>query len=435
MLTALIASALLVDPVAALAVIGAGAVLFSVMRPLTALGRRNAKALSAAQLTFASGIHDAVNLAEETKVFGAGEAQRIEIGNLIDAARHRLFVTQFLARLVPGTYQSLMLLMMVGGLGVLAATGIRHVASLGAVVLLLIRASSYGQQFQGGYQLLHQTMPFMDRLARAEARYQDAKVLHGSRLLTGIPTIRFADVSYAYHADAPALQEVSFEIEPGKAIGVVGPTGAGKSTLIQVLLGLRTPTSGSYFLEDELASNLSELAWTQAFAYVPQEPKLLHGTVAENISFFRKLDNHAIERAARLAHIHADIMGWQDQYGTIIGQRADAVSGGQRQRICLARALAGRPFVLVLDEPTSNLDPHSESLVQESLETLKGSMTLILIAHRLSTLDVCDSAMVIRTGRIEAFGPTHELNRTNAFYRDAAKRSHSATVHTTAAEP
>jgi ABC-type multidrug transport system fused ATPase/permease subunit len=253
--------------------------------------------------------------------------------------------------------------------------------------------------------------------------------------LTGIPTIRFADVSYAYHADAPALQEVSFEIEPGKAIGVVGPTGAGKSTLIQVLLGLRTPTSGSYFLEDELASNLSELAWTQAFAYVPQEPKLLHGTVAENISFFRKLDNHAIERAARLAHIHADIMGWQDQYGTIIGQRADAVSGGQRQRICLARALAGRPFVLVLDEPTSNLDPHSESLVQESLETLKGSMTLILIAHRLSTLDVCDSAMVIRTGRIEAFGPTHELNRTNAFYRDAAKRSHSATVHTTAAEP
>ena len=105
--------------------------------------------------------------------------------------------------------------------------------------------------------------------------------------------------------------------------------------------------------------------WRRRVAYVPQDPKLLHGTVAENIRFYRDIDDGAVERAARLAHIHGDVLSWPSGYGTLIGQRADAVSGGQRQRLCLARALAGAPDVLVLDEPTSALDLPSESLVQE----------------------------------------------------------------------
>ena len=206
-------------------------------------------------------------------------------------------------------------------------------------------------------------------------------------------------------------------MEAGEAIGIVGPTGAGKSTLVQILLGLRDPTSGRYLVDGEPVQSISEPELARAFAYVSQEPRLLHATVAENIAFFRDLDREVIERAARLAHIDEDVRSWPHGYETVIGQRVDAVSGGQRQRICLARALVGQPFVLVLDEPTSSVDAHSESLIQESLAALKGQLTLFVVAHRLSTLTHCDRVLVIVGGVIEAFAPMGVLREESAFYR------------------
>ncbi len=145
---------------------------------------------------------------------------------------------------------------------------------------------------------------------------------------------------------------------------------------------------------------------------MPQEPRLLHATVFENIRFDRDVDLPAVERAARLAHIHDEIMTWSNGYDTLVGPRADAVSGGQQQRLCLARALAATPEVLVLDEPTSALDPKSEALIQESLNTLKHDLTLFIIAHRMSTLDICDRVMVIMGGRLVAFDTIEALRRT-----------------------
>ena len=126
-----------------------------------------------------------------------------------------------------------------------------------------------------------------------------------------------------------------------------------------------------------------------------------------------------IERAARLAHVHDDVVSWPQGYDTVIGDRSSAVSGGQRQRLCLARALASRPSVLILDEPTSALDVHSEQLIQQSLESLKGETTLFMVAHRLSTLAVCDRVMVVAGGRLEAIGTPDRLRDTNAFFRRA----------------
>ncbi len=127
-----------------------------------------------------------------------------------------------------------------------------------------------------------------------------------------------------------------------------------------------------------------------------------------------------MDEAARLARIHDDIVSWSDGYATIVGPRADAVSGGQQQRICLARALVARPEVLILDEPTSALDPHSESLIQESLSALREELTLFIIAHRMSTLDICDRVMVILDGRLVAFDTAQGLRDENAYYRSAS---------------
>jgi ATP-binding cassette subfamily B protein len=201
---------------------------------------------------------------------------------------------------------------------------------------------------------------------------------------------------------------------------VIGPSGAGKSTLVQILLRLRAPLGGRYIVNGESAERYEMGDWHRRVAYVPQEPRLLHASVTENIRYFRDVDDEAIERAARLARIHEDIMSWPEGYGTIVGPRADAVSGGQQQRICLARALVGRPEVLILDEPTSALDPHSESLIQESLTALRDELTLFIIAHRMSTLDICDRVMVIIDGRLVAFDTTDLLKSENAYYRSAS---------------
>jgi ATP-binding cassette subfamily B protein len=189
---------------------------------------------------------------------------------------------------------------------------------------------------------------------------------------------------------------------------------------VQIVLQLRNPVDGRYLVNGLPVAEYSREDWNNRVAYVPQEPRLLHASVAENIRFFRDLDDEAIERAGRLARIHEDIMGFSDGYDTLVGPRADAVSGGQQQRICLARALAAHPAVLVLDEPTSALDPHSETLIQESLTALKSELTLFIIAHRMSTLDMCDRVMVIVDGRLVAFDTRDLLREHNPYYRSAA---------------
>ena len=416
----LMGTALTVNVAAALVILVAAVVLFGLLRPMNALGARRAKELSKAQLNFAAGINEASRLAEETRVFGVADAQFGRVDRLVGAAEALFYRTQVIGRLSPSLYQSAIYLILVGGLAVLYSQGSAHFAALGAVVLLIIRAGTYGQQVQGAYQGLRQSLPFIERLQDAARRYEASSAVDGPLELPRIGSIAFEGVSFAYKADRPVLQEISFAVEAGEAIGVVGPSGAGKSTLIQILLQLRPPDQGRYLVNDVPVQDYRLKDWRKLVAYVPQQPRLVHASVAENIRYFRELDDEAVQRAARLARIETDILSWPDGYETIVGPRADAVSGGQQQRICLARALAAHPEMLVLDEPTSALDPHSETLIQESLFGLRHELTLFIIAHRMSTLDVCDRVMVIQDGRLVAFDTTELLQTSNDYYRSAS---------------
>jgi ABC-type multidrug transport system fused ATPase/permease subunit len=241
----------------------------------------------------------------------------------------------------------------------------------------------------------------------------------GTKRLDTVRTLAFDDVSFAYDREQPALSDIEFDVTAGEAIGIIGPSGAGKSTLIQILLGLRVPGQGRYLVNGVPADQVNREDWLRHFAYVPQEPRLLHASVSDNIRFFREIDDAAVERAARLAGIHDDVVGWPAGYETVIGPRADAISGGQQQRVCLARALAADPEVLVLDEPTSALDPRAEQRIQESLLALKDDLTLFIVAHRMSTLDICERVMVIVDGRLQAFDRIAELRNSNPYYRSA----------------
>jgi ATP-binding cassette subfamily B protein len=416
----LVLSALVLNIVAAAVVLVAATLLFALMRPVNAIGARAARSLSQAQMSYASGIGEANRVAEETRVFGVAEAQCSRIDRFIATAQDLFFRTQFVVRLIPNVYQGLVYLVLVGGLAVLYETDSGHVASLGAVVLLLVRAGLYGQQIQGSYTIVRQTAPFVERIDEAERRYAASSPANGQSSMSKLKRLTFENVSFAYQPGRPVLSNIDFEVSGSEAVGVVGPSGAGKSTLVQILLNLRVPAEGQYLINGVPVQQIRQDDWYARVAYVPQEPRLVHASVAENIRYFRDLDDDAVMRGAELARIHDDIENWPQGYETIVGPRADAVSGGQQQRICLARALAAQPEILILDEPTSSLDPHSEALIQESLTALKHEITLFIIAHRMSTLDICDRVMVILDGRLDAFDTLALLAKTNPYYRSAS---------------
>lgn len=419
MFLAMLLSAVAISPVVAGAVLLAAFGLSYALRPFSRWGGRAAAALSRASMDQSSGVNESVRLAEEAQVFGASIGVRTRIEELIEAVRVPTFRSSFSARAVSSLYQGLVFIMIVSGLAALYASGSGRFASLGAAVLILVRAATYGQQIQGASTQLTQALPYVNLIETSIYRYREEAVSVGSRPLDPISSLSLTNVSFTYPGTEQGVKDVSLDAEQGETIGVIGPSGSGKSTLVQLLLRLRLPDSGVYLVNGEPAQEYLVSDWNRRVAYLPQEPQLLRASVADNIRFFRDLDEESLERAARLAHVHSDIAAMSDGYQTVIGQRGEAVSGGQRQRICLARALAGRPDVLVLDEPTSALDLPSERAVQDSLAELAGKVTVFIVAHRLSTLAHCDRILVLTAGSVEAFAPLSELNAVSDFYRRA----------------
>jgi len=416
----LMASAIYLNAIAASVILVAALALFATLRPLNRLAMRLSRELSRAQFAYAGGVSEAGRMAEETHVFGTEEAQRRRVDRFISAAQDLFYRSALVNRLAPSLYQSAVLIVIVGGLFVWYQQGVGHFASLGAVVLIILRVGIYGQQAQGAYQGIRTSLPFVDRIQAAARRYAESEQPDGELPLPGVRSVAFENVTFGYRPERPVLKGISFEVPAGEAVGIIGPSGAGKSTLIQILLQLRNPDEGRFLVNDEPVAEYRHADWYSRVSYVPQAPRLLHASVADNIRFMRDISDEDVERAARLARIHDDIVSWSDGYDTMVGPRVDAVSGGQQQRICLARALAGRPEVLVLDEPTSALDPHSERLIQASLSGLRHEMTLFIIAHRLSTLDICDRVMVIVDGRMAAFDSVDLLQQNNSYYQSAS---------------
>lgn len=232
-------------------------------------------------------------------------------------------------------------------------------------------------------------------------------------------------VSYQYpNAERPALDRVTLEIPAFHSVGIVGSTGSGKSTLVDVILGLLRPKDGDLAIDGVAikADNLS--AWQRSIGYVPQQIFLSDETIAANIAFGLpkgQVDMGAVERAARMANLHDFIVSELAQgYETPVGERGVRLSGGQRQRIGIARALYRDPEILVLDEATSALDNLTEQAVMEALHRLGTSKTVIMIAHRLSTVRLCNRIFLLERGKILAEGTYDELLEISEQFRRLA---------------
>ncbi|TVO60758.1 ABC transporter ATP-binding protein [Spiribacter vilamensis] len=232
-------------------------------------------------------------------------------------------------------------------------------------------------------------------------------------------------ISFTYpNATQPALEEIALTIPVGSSVGLVGSTGAGKTTLVDVLLGLLRPTEGALRVDGEPVTESNLRAWQGALGYVPQDIFLTDSTVTENIALGvppAQIDHEQVERCARMAQVHDFIIrDMPDQYETMVGERGVRLSGGQRQRIGIARALYHDPSVLVFDEATSALDSVTEKAVMRAINDLHHEKTIILIAHRLTTVEHCDQVVLLEHGAVVARGGFEALRASSEKFREMA---------------
>ena len=229
--------------------------------------------------------------------------------------------------------------------------------------------------------------------------------------------INFQNVSFSYEDNAPVIQGVSLDVQPGEILALVGTSGAGKSTIFNLIPRFYDPTDGVIQIDGYDLRSVSQESLRAQMAIVPQETLLFGGTIRENILYGR-LDASEAEMisAAKAANAHEFIMEFPKQYETTVGERGTKLSGGQRQRIAIARAVLKDPRILLLDEATSSLDNESEGLVQEALNRLMQNRTTIIIAHRLSTIKVADRIAVLDGGRVIELGTHQDLMELNGMY-------------------
>jgi len=243
--------------------------------------------------------------------------------------------------------------------------------------------------------------------------------------------IHLEGVSFTYpEAETAALRDVDLTIEKNTTVGLIGQTGAGKTTLVDILLGLYRPTEGHVAVDGQPLTDLDLIRWRRRIGYVPQQIFLADADVTRNIAFGipeNEIDVRAVECAARTAHIHEFVLTLPRAYETRVGERGVRLSGGQRQRIGIARALYHNPEVLVMDEATSALDNLTEDAVMEAIRELAGKKTIVLIAHRLTTVEDCDLIVLLEDGKVAATGTYQVLLQESASFR-ALVAGHPASV-------
>jgi ABC-type multidrug transport system fused ATPase/permease subunit len=281
--------------------------------------------------------------------------------------------------------------------------------ALGAQRLLPISQQIYSSLafFRAGRSPLIDVLGLLDQPLPSYLAQAPAEPLTFER------SIVLRDVGFAYGVDLPpVLKGVTLEIPKGARVGFVGTTGSGKSTLLDIVMGLLLPTSGSLTIDGVQLDEDNVRRWQSLIAHVPQSIFLSDATIAENIAFGTKpedVDMRMVMRAAEAAQLSSTIASMETGYQTLVGERGIRLSGGQRQRIGIARALHKNAQILVLDEATSALDNATESAVMDALSNLKGRLTILMVAHRLSTLSNCDFIVELVDGVVSRTGTYEEL--------------------------
>jgi ATP-binding cassette subfamily B protein len=296
---------------------------------------------------------------------------------------------------------------------------LHHVAAAGAVYLILFYATFVGTSLEESFEFIRLISRAIGRCAKfagIAATEPDIVDLPGAPdMVVPRGRVEFRDLRFAYRGGAPLFEGLDLRIEPGEHVGLVGPSGSGKTTLTKLMLRYADRDGGLIEIDGQDIACVTQHSLRGHIAYVPQDPQMLHRTIAQNICYgMEGGDAHAVDMdlvraVGRAAYVDEFVERLPDGYETVVGERGMKLSGGQRQRVAIAQAMAKGAKVLVLDEATSALDSESESLVQEALWHLMEGTTALVVAHRLATIARLDRIVVLDRGRVVEQGTHAEL--------------------------
>lgn len=295
---------------------------------------------------------------------------------------------------------------------------ITSVSELAVLGLLLLRIMQKLMGLQSQWMRVVGALPSFNHVNELCDSLSEKKEQSAGQVLTDFQSLEFKDVSFSYNDNLNTLSNINLTINKGDYIAFIGESGAGKTTLMDIILMLLRPQYGQILFNGVNINKLNVKSIRKLIGFVPQECVMFHDSIKNNIALGQaNVDDNTVIDSAHKAHAHEFIINSKSGYDTIIGDRGMKVSGGQKQRLAFARALARKPQVLLLDEATSALDSESELMIQKALEEQKGYLTIIAIAHRLSTIMNADKVVVLKKGRIVEIGNPQKLIKDDSLFK------------------
>ena len=385
-----------------------------IFRPLRALIKRSAARALKFQKDLSSGVAQLVGIRFEVQTFGLAEAAASSVG---DAVESDAVQSERLGRLkgsVVPLFTTVTYLAVTMSIVILVNTDSGNLERTGPILLVVLRSLSYGTAIQQAASGFASLRPSMDLLRDRINELQKGRIHWGGRRLTRFESCHVDRVTFTYPStEDAALQESSLEIARGMRLGLVGPSGSGKSTITRLILGLLQPLEGQILVNGTPLHDYDRESWSRQVGVVPQSAQVIHGSIADNLRFYREgITDEALWEALAVADLRDEIAALPIGLETIIGPGHRALSGGQQQRLAIARAFAAGPQFVVMDEPTSSVDAVSEGAISDAIERIRGDITLMIVSHRLRILEHCDRIAVVEHGRISHVGaPTDVLSQ------------------------
>lgn len=395
------------------------------LRPLRALIKRASKRALVHQKNLSSGVAQLTAIRFEAQTFGLTEATARPLHDAVETdAYHSERLTQLKGSVVP-LYTTVTYLAVSLSILVLLSTDANSVERTGPILLVVLRSLSYGTAIQQAASGLAGLRPSLEFFRHRVEDLRSGQVSWGTARLERFNSFQFDRVTFAYpECEETAVREINFEIIRGMRVGIVGPSGSGKSTAVRLLLGLFQPQLGVLLVNGKPIHDYTRESWTDKIGIVPQDAHILPASIAENIRFFRAgITEDDIWLALEIADLRKEIEAMPDGLKTQLGPGYRSLSGGQQQRLTIARAFAGRPDLVVMDEPTSSVDAVSEAAISDSITRIPQEVTVVLVSHRPRILEGCNILLTIEDGELTGAGSPAEMFESSRYLRTLTEAS------------
>ncbi|MFZ0475985.1 MAG: ABC transporter ATP-binding protein [Halobacillus sp.] len=350
------------------------------------------------------------NAESAEKAKGRGGINRLFTYGLKEA-RIQSVISPFMTTII-----MVVLVILIGYGGVRVASGDLSAGSLVAIIIYMFQIIVPFSQMATFMTAFQKAMGATERI---QALLKTQPEINTQRSQFKMKPLQFHHVSFSYAENQMVLHDLNFTVQPGETVALVGPSGAGKTTVFSLIERFYAPVSGEIRMGDTPIQSINLAVWRQSIGYVSQESPIMAGSIRDNVCYGldRSITHSEIENALHQANAYEFVQALPEQLETLVGERGIKLSGGQRQRIAIARALLRNPAILLLDEATSNLDSESEAAVQKALKVLMHGRTTFIIAHRLSTVVEADHMLVFEKGQVTGQGTHKELYDQNNLYR------------------